>query len=307
MLRRYLSPLFPFVLVWLLLIISDFRSISLVNGIAQLLLFAFVVCIPAWRTGRISYVDIGWPLGVALIGLITLLLADGYIWRKFAVSFAYLFIGLRMGIVALLMWRRGHLNRELPRYEYQRGRWERAGKTNVKLAAQVEVLMQGLANASFLAVPAFLLAHNPAPTFSPLEIIGALLWIGAFVLESVADGQKRKFLLDMKAKGLKKQVCNVGLWRYSRHPNYFAEWLVWTALVIAALPSWFALFQTTNIIIWGLLGFALLNVSRLLYITLVYHTGAVPAEFYSAQKRPGYKAYQQETNRFFPGPVKKID
>ncbi|MEM7335010.1 MAG: DUF1295 domain-containing protein [Chloroflexota bacterium] len=305
MLRRYFSPFLPLILVWLLLIISDFRSISLVNGIAQLLLFTFVVCIPAWQTGRISYVDIGWPLGVALIGFITLLMADGYTGRKLIISAAYLFIGLRMGIMALIMWQQGHLNKELPRYEYQKGRWERAGKTNVKLAAQVEVLIQGLANASFLAIPAFLIAHNQSPTVSPLEIVAIGLWIGAFVLETVADWQKRRFLLDMKAKGLKRQVCTVGLWRYSRHPNYFAEWLVWTALVIGALPSWRALFQQINIVIWILLGCTLLFVSRLFYITLVYHTGAVPAEFYSAQKRPDYKAYQEQTNRFFPGPVKK--
>lgn len=305
MLRRYFSPFLPFILVWLLLIVSDFRSISLVNGIAQLLLFTFVVCIPAWRTGRISYVDIGWPLGVALIGFITLLMADGYTVRKLIVSLAYLFIGLRMGIMAVILWRRGHLSKELPRYTYQRGRWERAGKTNVKLAEQVEVLIQGLANASFLALPAFLIAHNQNPTISPIEIVALILWVGAFVLETVADWQKRRFLLDMKAKGLRRQVCNIGLWRYSRHPNYFAEWLIWTALVIGAPPSWFGLYQQTHIVIWGLLGLTLLYVTRLFYITLVYHTGAVPAEFYSVQKRPDYKAYQEKTNRFFPGPVKK--
>ena len=145
-----------------------------------------------------------------------------------------------------------------------------------------------------------------SPPFSHLFLAGYCgLWIGAYVLKTVADVQKRNFLLNMKSKGLKRQVCNVGLWRYSRHPNYFAEWLVWTALVIGAIPSWVALYGQMNVVIWALLGLALLFVSRLFYITLVYHTGAVPAEFYSAQKRPGYKAYQETTNRFFPWPVKK--
>ncbi len=44
--------------------------------------------------------------------------------------------------------------------------------------------------------------------------------------------------------------------------------------------------------------------SRLMYTKLVYHTGAVPSEYYSAQKRPDYKTYQKTTNRFFPGPKK---
>ena len=66
MLRLYFSPFFPFILGWILLAISGFWQISLVNAVAQLMLFTFVVCIPAWRTGRISFVDIGWPLGCLL-------------------------------------------------------------------------------------------------------------------------------------------------------------------------------------------------------------------------------------------------
>ena len=53
---------------------------------------------------------------------------------------------------------------------------------------------------------------------------------------------------------------------------------------------------------WLLLGAGLVFVSRVMYSTLVYYTGAVPSEYYSVRKRPEYEAYQQETNRFFPGP-----
>jgi steroid 5-alpha reductase family enzyme len=94
----------------------------------------------------------------------------------------------------------------------------------------------------------------------------------------------------------------VGLWRYSRHPNYFAEWMVWTALVIASIPSWLALRPVEPLVVWVLLGAGLLFVSRAMYSTLVYYTGAVPSEYYSVRKRPEYETYQRETNRFFPGP-----
>ena len=80
---------------------------------------------------------------------------------------------------------------------------------------------------------------------------------------------------------------------------------MWNGLIVAALPSWWALSGEMNILLWALLGFALVNVSRVMYTTLVYYTGAVPAEFYSKQKRPDYEAYQQTTNMFFPGPTKK--
>ena len=78
--------------------------------------------------------------------------------------------------------------------------------------------------------------------------------------------------------------------------------MVWNGLVIAALPSWFALQAVENTMLWLLLGAGLLFTSKIMHSTLVYATGAVPSEYYSLQKRPGYKEYQQRTNRFFPGP-----
>ena len=94
------------------------------------------------------------------------------------------------------------------------------------------------------------------------------------------------------------------MWKYSRHPNYFAEWMVWNGVIIASIPSWIMLYEKESPIVWVLLGLGLLFMSRLMYTTLVYHTGAVPSEYYSAQKRPDYKTYQKTTNIFFPGPKK---
>jgi steroid 5-alpha reductase family enzyme len=128
--------------------------------------------------------------------------------------------------------------------------------------------------------------------------------VGAFAIESVANIQKLTFLRTMKKAGKKNRVCNVGLWKYSRHPNYFAEWMVWNGLVIASIPSWLALYESESFIIWSLLGAGLLFASWKMYTKLVYHTGAVPAEYYSVQKRPDYKTYQETTNMFFPGPGK---
>jgi len=124
-------------------------------------------------------------------------------------------------------------------------------------------------------------------------------------MESIADFQKVRFLKEMKRAGKHRQVCNVGLWKYCRHPNYFAEWMVWNGLVIAAIPSWLSLKAFESEPVWLLLGIGLLLASKFMYTTLVYTTGAVPSEYYSVQKRPDYKDYQQQTNRFFPGPRKR--
>jgi steroid 5-alpha reductase family enzyme len=233
-------------------------------------------------------------------------LSKGDDTRVALVSIAYIFAGSRMGFGALIMWNSGRLNKELPRYEYQKRRWQKAGKTNTPLVMQIEAILQGLANASFLAIPAFIIGTNASKAFSVFEIVGMIIWLAAAAMETMADKQKLGFLKQMKQLGKKNKVCNIGLWKYSRHPNYFAQWMVWNGLIIAAIPSWLALYQQESQLIWGLLGAGLIFTCRIMYTTLVYYTGAVPAEYYSVQKRPEYEAYQQTTNRFIPGRTKPL-
>ena len=299
---NYFKPFVPFILCWILLFYSNsFHSIAIINGIAQLILFLFVVCIPIWITKRMSYVDIGWPWGVALIGIIAYCLSNNITLTQSLIMIAYVLIGSRMGLGALKMWSLGLLNKEFPRYEYQKIRWKKSGKSNEQLAMQIEALSQGLANASFLAIPIFLVFASPLTTISFLEIFGFILFALALIFETVADYQKILFLQKMRRLNKRNMVCDVGLWRYTRHPNYFAEWMVWNGLIIASVPSYIALFDSEVFWLWILIGIALLYTSRIMYITLVYLTGAVPSEYYSTQKRPAYKAYQQSTNIFFPG------
>lgn len=297
------QKLLPYLVGWGLLLASvSFREISAVNGVAQLLLFTFVVCIPAWRTGRMSYVDIGWPWGLYVIGVITLWMAHGDPLRVLMVGGLYIFMGGRMGIFALKLWRVGALRREFPRYQYQAVRWERTGESNIPLARQVEVLAQGFANTSFLAMPAMIIGANSASEISVVEGLGFSLACAAFVFESIADFQKAGFIARAKASGERNRVCTEGLWRFSRHPNYFGEWMVWNGLILMSIPSLRHLFEVEGVVLASLLTMGLFFVSRMMYVTLVHYTGAKPAEFYSVQKRPEYADYQRTTNLFFPGP-----
>ena len=303
---NYFRPVYPFLLgLGFILWSTTFFKLALLNSLGQIALFTVVVCIPIWRTGRMSYVDIGWPWGLVLLGFISFCFSEGYWLRSLVVSSVVILIGLRMGLGALKMWRLGFLKKEFPRYQYQRIVWKEEGKNNTALALQIDAIAQGLANASFLAFPVFIIASNGDQEFSVLEIVGLVIWIVAFSMESIADFQKVRFLKEMKRAGKHRQVCNVGLWKYCRHPNYFAEWMVWNGLVIAAIPSWLSLKALESEPVWLLLGIGLLLASKFMYTTLVYTTGAVPSEYYSVQKRPDYKDYQQQTNRFFPGPIKR--
>ena len=303
---NYFRPVYPFLLgLGFILWSTTFFKLALLNSLGQIALFTVVVCIPIWRTGRMSYVDIGWPWGLVLLGIISFFFSEGYWMRSLVVSSVVILIGLRMGLGALKMWRLGFLKKEFPRYQYQRIVWKEEGKNNTASALQIDAIAQGLANASFLAFPVFIIASNGDQEFSVLEIVGLVIWILAFSMESIADFQKARFLKEMKRAGKHRQVCNVGLWKYCRHPNYFAEWMVWNGLVIAAIPSWLSLKALESEPAWLLLGIGLLLASKFMYTTLVYTTGAVPSEYYSVQKRPDYKDYQQQTNRFFPGPRRR--
>jgi hypothetical protein len=157
-----------------------------------------------------------------------------------AISAAYLAIGLRMGAPGVVYLARfGQLKAEFHRYRYQLIRWADAGWKGERVPMQLEIYLQGLANASVLALPALL---------------------------------------------------DVGLWRYSRHPNYFFQWMGWNAL---ALVAWRGS---------GVLTIALLGAPAFMLWTLVYFTGIKPSEHYSVRKRPGYVEYQRITNSFVPGP-----
>jgi steroid 5-alpha reductase family enzyme len=297
----------PFIICFIILYLSEtFNVISSINGLTQLILFIIVVSIPAFITKRMSYVDIGWPWGLVCIGVLVLINGEGYWIRKYIISGMYLIAGLRMGIGAIILLKKGYLNKELSRYEYQRLRWKKSGYSNIDISLQYEIMIQCLANVTFLALPAIIQSYNPQDFISPLEIFGYLLWLVFLIIEHLADLQKQSFLRKAFLENKKKQVCNIGLWKYSRHPNYFAEWMVWNCLIISSLPSLFYFYSIEESkIIWIGLLISLIYISKIMYNTLVYYTGAIPSEYYSRQRRPNYSEIQKKTNMFFPGILRK--
>lgn len=305
--KQYISHLlhtFPYVLCLLLLLLCPLlQAFTLGNIVVQAVLFLLICIIPAIKTDRMSYVDIAWPLGLFFIGIQVLFFSDELTLRSYIIAGLYLFAGGRMSAMAFIGLKLGYLNKELPRYQYQRLRWQRRGWQE-KPAMLFEVASQGFANMTVLALPAILQASNTSPDLSLLEILGYALWIAAFVFEFIADAQKTRFGLRMHKEKRKGEHCEDGLWKYSRHPNYFGEWMVWNALVISTIPSLLVLSGT--LAIWHTLSFsiALIYLSYVMYIVLTHYSGAVPSEYYSAQKRPGYVEYQRTTNMFFPGPRK---
>jgi steroid 5-alpha reductase family enzyme len=272
------------------------------NVLVQASTFALLAAVPAYRTGLMSYVDIVWPWGLAAIGAQAALFAPSRDPQAIAIATVYLAIGLRMGLPGLVyLVRHRRLPGEFPRYRYQRVRWEQAGFRGERLPMQLEIFLQGLANASVLAVPAVLLAFDRAGGLSVLETVALSLWAGCWSLEWLADRQKRRFSSAARLRGERRRTCDTGLWRYSRHPNYFFQWMGWNALALAALPALVRIAHVASAPESSVIALALLAGPAFMYWTLVHFTGIRPAEHYSVRKRPDYAAYQRSTNRFVPG------
>lgn len=101
---------------------------------------------------------------------------------------------------------------------------------------QVDISGQCFANFGLLNIPGVLICNDRNP-LTALEMAGFALWVISYVIESLADTQKLQFIKEKTEAKVKGAVCNIGLWRYSRHPNYFGEWMVWNSLNLMSLQS----------------------------------------------------------------------
>lgn len=246
------------------------------------LLVALKVMILAWvihvLRRNASWVDVGWAATLGLLALLYAALGSGYEPRRLMVAVVVGAWSLRL---TLHLVQRVLNEPEDPRYAEMRARW--GGNLRVKFF--VLFLGQGVLTV-VLALPFLFAAMDPSPTLHPLTIAGALLAIGAMVGEATADAQLRAFKANPLSKG---KVCRVGLWGWSRHPNYFFDWLVWCGFALLGIAS-----------PWGWLG--LIGPVLMLYF-LTRVTGIAATEAHALQSRgEAYAKYQREVSAFVPWP-----
>jgi len=229
------------------------------------------------RTRNAGWVDVGWALGLAVMAILAAVLGPAPLERRLLVGLMGGLHGLRLG---LHLWRRvAHEPHEDGRYQAIRTAWQTG--LNLKFFAffQAQALLDVL-----LGLPFLLAAWNPRPGLHPLEWAAAALWLGAWCGEALADRQLRRFKARSEARG---RTCREGLWRFSRHPNYFFEWLVWVAYLLLALPA-----------PWGWV--AVLCPALMLFF-LLRVTGIPYTEAQCLRSRPeDYARYQRETSPFLP-------
>jgi steroid 5-alpha reductase family enzyme len=251
--------------------------------------FSAVMAI-AWgvqqATGHSGWVDAFWTYGVGAAATIAALvpLAEGP-WpreRQVLVVVLAAIWSLRLG------WHIVTRTRETsddPRYRQLMTEWGSDASRRMFWFLQTQAVVGVV-----LALSIVLAAQNPRPGLRIQDLVGALLLVVTIVGESVADRQLRQFKADPANR---TAVCDVGLWRWSRHPNYFFEWLVWVAYPLIAID------RTGD----NPFGWLALLAPLCMYWLLVHVSGIPPLEAHMLRSRgKAFRTYQRRTSAFFPIP-----
>ena len=174
-----------------------------------------------------AIVDVGWGLGFILLCLIYILEGHGFNLRNTICLIMILLWGLR--IVFYLLKRFTAEKEEDKRYKKIRQGFGEMAWLKFLLIFEFQAALEMI-----IGIPMIIVSFNPNPGLSLFEIVGLLIFIVAFIGEAIADQQ----LFDFKSNKMNKgKTCDIGLWQYSRHPNYFFEWLVWVGFFVYALGS----------------------------------------------------------------------
>ena len=226
---------------------------------------------------NVTIVDSLWGLGFVLIAWMTVYLSDGFWTRKMLIAVLVTLWGLRLG--AYLSWRNWGKGED-PRY----GLWREKSGDRFWLVSLFKVF---ILQALFLWVISLVLqvgqlAKTPG-ALTWLDFAGIVVWAIGFLFEALADWQLAMFKSDPANKG---RVMDRGLWAYSRHPNYFGEFLVWWGIYLITLAtpsSW-----------WTILS------PLIVTAVLLKMTGIPLTEQELVKKRPGYSDYIKRTSAFVP-------
>jgi steroid 5-alpha reductase family enzyme len=229
-----------------------------------------------------SIVDIFWGAGFVVIAWVTFAVADGAEGRMLLLTVLTSIWGLRL---TLHLARRNLGKGEDFRYQAMR---ERHGDRWPLRSLWAVFWSQGILM-WIVALPVQAGQADASPDgLIWLDLLGAALWLVGFVFETVGDAQLARFKADPASRG---QVMDRGLWRYTRHPNYFGDFCVWWGLYLIALATLSAW--------WTIIGPILMSV------LLIRVSGAKLLEQGMAERRPGYADYVRRTSGFFPRPPRR--
>ena len=227
-----------------------------------------------------SVVDPVWPLAFIAVAITALIAGGGDEGRRILIACVVAIWGARLSIHLLV---RNAGKGEDFRYAAMRAKHGR----RFWLTSLVTVfLLQGLL-VWVVSLPVQLSAIPDRP-LGWLAIVGAIVWVLGVAFEAMGDAQLTRFKANPASRG---QVLDTGLWRYTRHPNYFGDFLVWWGIFLIAAESGAGA--------WGFAG------PLLMTLLLVKVSGAGLLEKDIVVRRPGYADYVRRTSGFIPLPPKR--
>ncbi|MFD7293552.1 DUF1295 domain-containing protein [Streptomyces sp. NPDC059897] len=265
---------------------SGFAWADFATGLGWAAAAAFAVMLVTFavavRKGVHRIVDVAWGLGFAAVAVVGFLVSAGTgdPGRRVLVTVLTVMWGLRL---AVHIARRGRGHGEDPRYERMLS--QAPGNRNLYALRMVYLLQGALVWLVSLPVQAAQYVTGPTTGFA---WAGTLLWAVGMFFEAVGDAQLARFKADPAAKG---RIMDRGLWRYTRHPNYFGDFCVWWGLFLIVCDS---------------LGAAAVCVVSPLVMSLLLTKGSGKRllERHMAE-RPGYAGYAARTSGFFPLPPRR--
>jgi steroid 5-alpha reductase family enzyme len=237
------------------------------------------------RTGHTGWIDVCWTFGtgaVAALGSLAPLSPDDRRARQALVALMVAAWSLRLGSHILARTRKVG---DDPRYRELIRQWGERADLRMFLQLQSQAAV-GL----ILALSVALAAHNTRPAFDAADVVGLALLVAALAGEAMSDRQLRRFRSDPANRG---RICEDGLWRLSRHPNYFFEWLCWVAYPLLAI----------DLSGHNPLGWLALAAPAVMYWVLVHVSGIPPLEAHMRRTRGAqFLALQARTRPFLPFP-----
>ncbi len=266
---------------------------TIVFLIQAILAIALVLCIimaGAWliwrHTGNSGWVDTTWTFGLGAVGIAAALVpvpaALGPDTRQIVLAGLIAVWSLRLGLHIAI--RTASISDD-PRYAKLAQDWGASAPRRMFVFLQQQAL-----GSVPLALSIFIAAQFPATALRPRDFLAFAVLAAGIVGEMIADSQLRDFRRDAANKG---RIIDFGLWRWSRHPNYFFQWFGWLAYPLIAI-------DVTGIYPWGWL--ALLG-PAVMYWVLRYATGVPHLERHMERTRgDAFRAHQARVNIFFPGP-----
>lgn len=262
---------------------------ALVTSFLVTLAMMLAVMVAAWTIQRLArnagWIDVFWTFGTGSACVIAALWPSepANPQRQILLACLAAFWSLRLGLYIAHRVRRSA--REDIRYAALRNKWGAAFNRRV-LAIVVPQAPAG----ALLAVSVFAAAHASEAPLGWRDIAGAALMLLAIAGEAVADEQMRAF----KARAEPNAIMREGLWAWSRHPNYFFEWLGWLAYPTMALQ----LVEPAT--------YLTLIAPIIMYLVLRYATGVPTVEAAMERSRgDAFRAYQRDVSVFFPTPPKR--